>query len=61
MQTVLRNAVAMGTKPLITPWGPVTANHVDFGIGSVERCRQIVKQVEDAGIVLAYISGAVIA
>jgi hypothetical protein len=61
MQAVLCNSVAVGTKPLIAPGRPVTADYVDFGVGTTQSGRQIVEQIEDARIVLMNIASAVIA
>ncbi len=61
VQTVLRNAMTVRTKPLIAPRSPVTTHDIDFSVRTTQRSRQIVKQIEDSRIVFAHVAGPVIA
>ena len=61
VETVLRHAMAVGTKILIAPGCAVTAHNVDLGIGSSKGNGQIVQKIEYTGIVIASIAGTMIA
>jgi len=61
VQTVLGHPMTVGPKIFITPRCAVTAHNIDFGIGAPEGNGQIVQKIEDAGIVVANIAGAMIA
>jgi hypothetical protein len=61
VQAVLGDAVAVGSEILVAPRRAVAADDVDFGIGTVEGDEDVVKEVEDAGVVDVNVAGAVIA
>ena len=61
VQTVLRDAMTVRTEPLVAPRSSVATHHVDFGVRTTERCRQVVEQIEDTRIVLMHVAGSVIA
>lgn len=51
----------MGAQEVITPFRAVTANDIDFGIGTADGSSEIGKNVEDSRIVVLDVASAVIA
>ncbi len=61
VQALAGHHSAMRAQKRIAPGSPVAADHVDFGVGLAQLRGEIVEQVENPGIVVADIAGAVIA
>jgi len=61
VKTVLGDPVPVTAKVLIAPRGSIPADDINLGIGSSHSKRQIMKQIENPGIVYADVAGAVVA
>jgi hypothetical protein len=61
VQALASYARAMRAQEFIAPGRAVAADHVDFGVGLAELGGEIVQQVENPGVVMANVAGAVVA
>jgi len=55
-----RYAVTVGAKIFITPRCPITAHHIDFGIGASDGKGQVMEQIEHTRIVVVNIPSPVV-
>jgi hypothetical protein len=60
MQTVPGDTVTMRTQVLIAPRRTVATHDVDLGAWPSQLGSEIVEQIKDPGIVVAYVSGAMV-
>jgi hypothetical protein len=60
METVQGYAAAVCAQELIAPGRAVAANHVDFGVRMAGCDGQVVQQIEETGVVVVDIAGAVV-
>jgi len=61
MLAVFGDSLGVGAEVVVAPRGAVAADDVDDGVGTVQPGEKIVEEVELAGIVVADVSGAVVA
>ena len=61
VKTILRDAGRMGTEEFIAPRGAKATDDLNFGVWMTHGTCEIGKNVEDAGIVMLHLAGAVVA
>lgn len=55
------HAVAALAEEFVAPWRAIAADHIDFGARLAQNVGEVVEQVENLGIILVDIPGAVVA
>lgn len=61
VQAVASDAGTMGPQEFVAPGRAIAADYVDLGVGFAQYGGEIVQQVENPGIVMADVSGTVVA
>lgn len=60
VQAVLRDAMTVRAKPLVTPRRSITTHNIDFGAGTPQFDGQVVEQVEDPRVIIVHLAGPMI-
>jgi hypothetical protein len=61
VQAVLSDSARAAAEKVVAPWGPISANHIDFGVLTAETGCEVMQQIKQARIEMMDSAGAMIA